>query len=89
MTEPIGCFIDLEPDMPQSNLAAEARYGLVSYRKRPPDTTCHHPSVDFGKPERVGNATRVSVVCLGCAHSWESVKVHEPRQQGERDHGCA
>lgn len=83
--EPTHVFVDFEPDMPQANLAAEARYGLVSYRKRPPDTTCQHPSVDFGKPQRIGNATHLDCVCLGCDLRWTSIKVHERRlaQQGE------
>lgn len=77
MPDPIAAYIDFEE--PQSNLAAEARFGLVAFRKRPPDTGCLHAAADFGKPQRDGAATYVDVCCLSCGHRWASVKVIEPK----------
>lgn len=77
MPDPIAAYIDFEE--PQSNLAAEARFGLVRFRKRPPDTTCQHPSVDFSKPEKRHGQVMVSCVCLGCGVGWRSCKVIEPK----------
>lgn len=83
MTEPIAVYIDHEQDV-RCNLAAEARFGLVAFRKRPKDTGCLHGSVDFGKPEKHAGHVTVRVICLDCSHEWAMCKVLELPKEGGR-----
>lgn len=72
MTEPV--YID-----PPPFLRLEI-HSTVPLKQAAAEGACHHEKVDFGKPERRGPVTTVSVVCLGegCGHRWDMVKVHEP-----------
>lgn len=73
-------FIEYEDVAALTRLVPDAVVSGVRYRTRPRDTTCQHPLVDFGRPERRDGHTMVSCVCLGCGLAWASCRVLE----GER-----
>ena len=56
-------------------LAPDSRVGSVRVLAKPHAATCHHPVVDFAKPERRLGGTYVDCVCLSCGHRWSQVKV--------------